>query len=302
MLNVRLLRCFVAVADELSFTAAASRLNIAQPALTRSIKQLEVHINARLFIRDTRNVRLTEVGRAFLEQARMALDQLARTERIGHEMARGQIGQIKIGYITFIAQDFLAPLLKRFSLDKPDVRIELFNMGTEQQRAGLVDRTIDIGFMLGPFSISGIATCTVRDEELVVVMPDDHRLASHSFITPHDLQGENLVMGSESMWSVYRRIIFTEFDRLGVSPLVAQEAPTQSAVFALVGAGMGVTIYPQGPSRYLTDQLTQRPFVMDCKKMQTICAWSKPHTNPAVRVLIEHLLLSQSASSLHQRD
>ncbi|MCX2698686.1 LysR family transcriptional regulator [Ochrobactrum chromiisoli] len=299
MLNVRLLRCFVAVADELSFTAAAARLNMAQPALTRSIMQLEIHFNARLFIRDTRNVRLTEIGRAFLEQARMALDQLARTERIGHEMARGQLGQIKIGYITFIAHDFLAPLLKRFSLDKPDIRIELFNMGTEQQRASLVDRTIDIGFMLGPFTIAGIATCKVRDEELVVVMPDDHRLTSYSSITPQDLQGENLVMGSEAMWSVYRRIIFTEFDRLGVSPLIAQEAPTQSAVFALVGAGMGITIYPRGPSRYLTDRLALRPFVMDYKKVQTICAWNKPHTNPAVRTLIEHLQLSPSADLPH---
>lgn len=299
MLNVRLLRCFVAVANELSFTAAAARLNMAQPALTRSIKQLEVHINARLFVRDTRNVRLTEIGRAFLEQARAALDQLARTERIGHEMARGQLGQIKIGYMTFIAQDFLAPLLKRFSLDRPDIRIELFNMGTEQQRAALVDRAIDIGFMLGPFSIAGIATCAIREEELVVVMPDDHPLISHSSITPHDLQGEKLVMGSESMWSVYRRIIFAEFDRLGVSPLIAQEAPTQSAVFALVGAGMGVTIYPRGPSRYLTDRLALRPFVMEYKKMQTICALNKTHTNPAVRALLDHLPLSPSVNLPH---
>ena len=73
MLSVRLLRCFVAVADELSFTAAAARLNMAQPALTRSIKQLEEHIDARLLDRDTRNVRLTEIGQAFLEQARAAL-------------------------------------------------------------------------------------------------------------------------------------------------------------------------------------------------------------------------------------
>lgn len=289
MLSVRLLRCFVAVADELSFTAAAARLNMAQPALTRSIKQLEEHIDARLLDRDTRNVRLTEIGQAFLEQARAALDQLARTERVGREMARGQLGQIKIGYMTFIAQDFLAPLLKRFSLDRPNIRIELYNMGTEQQRGALVDRSIDIAFMLGPFSIAGISTCLVRHEELVVVMPDDHPLTRHDTLTPHDLHGEKLVMGSESMWSVYRRFIFSEFDRLSVSPLIAQEAPTQSAVFALVGAGMGVTIYPRGPSQYLTDRLALRPFVMEHKEMQTICAWNKASPNPAVRALLDYL-------------
>lgn len=289
MLNPRLLRCFVAVADELSFTAAAARLNTAQPALTRAIKQLEDHIGARLLDRDTRHVRLTEIGHAFLEQARAALDQLARTERVGREMSRGQLGQIKIGYMTFIAQDFLAPLLKRFSLDRPNIRIELYNMGTEQQRGALVDRSIDIGFMLGPFSISGITTCLVRDEDLVVAMPDDHPLTRHDYLTPHDLHGEKLVMGSERMWSVYRRIIFSEFDRLGVSPLIAQEAPTQSAVFALVGAGMGVTIYPRAPSQYLTDRLALRPFVMEHEIMQTICAWNKASPNPAVRALLDYL-------------
>lgn len=289
MLNVRLLRCFVAVADELSFTAAAARLNMAQPALTRSIKQLEDHIHARLLDRDTRNVRLTDIGRAFVEHARAALDQLARTERIGREMARGQLGQIKIGYMTFLAQDFLAPLLKQFSVGRPDIRIELYNMGTEQQRTALVDRAIDIGFMLGPFAIEGIASHPIRDEELVVVIPDDHPLAGHDCLTPHHLHGEKLVMGSEGMWSVYRRILFSEFDRLSVSPLIVQEAPTQSAVFALVGAGMGVTIYPRGPSRFFTEKMTVRPFVMEHGKMQTICAWNSAGTNPAIGALLEHL-------------
>jgi DNA-binding transcriptional LysR family regulator len=286
MLSVRLIRCFVAVADELSFTAAAQRLNMAQPALTRSIKQLEEHLSARLLDRDTRNVRLTEIGHAFLKEARKALDQIARAEQVGREMARGQMGQIKIGYVTYIAQDFLAPLLKRFRMDRPNIRIELVNMGTEQQRAALVERTIDMGFMLGPFSVPGIATYQIREEQLVVVMPDDHRLAQKEAISASDLRGEQLVIGSESMWSVYRRILFSEFDRLGVSPRISQEAPTPSALFALVNAGMGLTIFPQVPNQYLTSHMVIRPFTMEQNTMSTVCAWNKANTNAALHALL----------------
>lgn len=300
MLNVRLLRYFVAVAEELSFTAAAHRLNMAQPALTRSIKQLEQQLDARLLDRDTRNVRLTEIGHAFLQEARKALDQIARAERVGREMARGQIGQIRIAYVTYIAQEFLAPLLKRFSLDRPNIRIELVNMGTGQQRAALVERAIDIGFMLGPFSAPGIQTCQIREEQLVVIMPDDHRLARQQSVTASDLRGEQLVIGSEAMWSVYRRIIFSEFDRLGVSPCISQEAPTTSAVFALVGAGMGLTIFPRGPTQYLTSQMTVRPFLMQQNKISTVCAWNRANTNAAVRALLD--CLSSAIAEIRNRD
>ncbi|MGN6467860.1 MAG: LysR family transcriptional regulator [Rhizobiaceae bacterium] len=289
MLNVRLLRCFVAVADELSFTAAAHHLNMAQPALTRSIKQLEQELDARLLDRNTRNVRLTEIGHAFLGEARKVLDQIVRAERVGREMARGQIGQIRIGYVTYIAQEFLAPLLKRFNQHRPNIRIELLNMGTEQQRTALVERTVDLGFMLGPFSTPGIQTCRIRDEQLVVIMPDDHRLAQQEMVTALDLHGEQLVIGSEAMWNVYRQIIFSEFDRFGVSPNISQEAPTVSAMFALVSAGMGLAILPRGPTHYLTSRMVLRPFMMQQNTICTVCAWNRDNSNAAVQALLDCL-------------
>jgi len=297
MLNVRLLRCFVAVANELSFTAAAARLNMAQPALTRAIKQLEDHLEAHLLYRDTRNVRLTEIGHAFLKEAQAALEQITRAERVGREMARGELGQIRIGYMAFLSQDFLAPLLKRFSLQRPNVRVELFNLGTEQQRAALVDHTIDVGLMLGPFSIAGIASRELREEQLVVVMPQDHPLAALELVTANDLRGEKLVVGSESMWSVYRRAVFSEFDRLGISPQIAQEAPTTSAVLALVAAGLGLTIFPLSPTLHLTSQMTVlRPFAMGQGKMTTICAWNKINPNPSVAALLDCIFCAPAGS------
>lgn len=289
MLSVRLLRCFAAVADELSFTAAAARLNMAQPALTRAIKQLEDQLGGRLLDRNTRNVRLTKMGRAFLSEARTALDKLAHAERVGREMGRGMLGHVKIGYTTFVAHDVLAPLLRQFNIGRPNIRITLSNLGTEQQRIALVERDIDIGFMLGPFSIPTVAVHWIRTDPLVVVMPRDHHLAKKKSLLATDLQGERLVVGTESTWSIYRRLIFSEFNRLGVSPLISQEAPTPSAIIALVSAGLGLTIFPQAYCENFARHLVRRPLLGHQNSMDVICAWNKADSNPSLQALLQYL-------------
>lgn len=289
MLSARLLRCFAAVADELSFTAAAARLNMAQPALTRAIRQLEEQLGARLLDRNTRNVRLTKIGYAFLSEARAALDQLAHAERAGREMARGMLGHVKIGYTTFVAHDVLAPLLRQFNIGRPNIRITLSNMGTEQQRIALVERDIDVAFMLGPFSIPTIEVHWLRTDPLVVVMPKGHRLAKKKSLFASDLQEEPLVVGTESSWSVYRRLIFSEFYRLNVSPVISQEAPTPSAIIALVTAGMGLTIFPKAYSENFARHLVQRPLAGEQNAMNIVCAWNQADTNPALQAMLRYL-------------
>lgn len=289
MLSARLLRCFVAVADELSFTAAAARLNMAQPALTRAIRQLEDQLEARLLDRDTRNVRLTKIGSAFLPEARAALNQLAHAERTGRQMARGMLGHLKIGYTTFVAHNVLAPLLRKFNTDRPNIRFTLFNMGTEQQRSALVEREIDLAFMLGPFSIPTVAVRSVQTDPLVVIMPKGHHLAKRKSLTACDLKGEPLVVGDESSWSVYRRLIFSEFCRLNVPPLISQEAPTPSAIIALVKAGLGLTIFPQSYSEGFAQSVTRCPLAGEESAMNVICAWNRADTNPALQAMLQYL-------------
>lgn len=289
MLDLRQMRCFVAVAEELNFGAAAARLLIAQPALTRTIKRLEERIGARLFDRDTRNVRLSAVGRAFLTEARSALHQVERAERVARDMARGRTGKMAIAYMNFVTHGCLAPILKRFNAAKPNVRVDLYSMGTEQQRRALVEKKVDVAFMLGPFTASGITTRVLREEEMMVFMGKDHPLRKKRAITPHDLHDENLIVGSQDLWSVYRRIIFTEFDRAGITPLIAQEAPTPSAIFSLVSAGMGVTIFPRTASQFYRESLDTRPFVMQHGKVTTICAWNRDSENTELETFLRCL-------------
>jgi len=279
MLDLRQLKCFVTVADELSFGAAAARLNVVQPALTRTIKRFEERIGTKLFDRNTRNVRLTLTGKRLLVEARVLLQQVERTEQVMHDTARGRNGQVKIAYMDFVTRGYLASILKKFNAIRPDVRIELFGMPTTEQRQQILEGNVDIAFMLGPFSAPGISTRLLREEEVVVVMPEDHPLTQYDILEPHDLQNHGLIMGNEGAWSMYRRIIFTEFDRAGVSPVIAQEAPTSSAMFSLVSAGMGVTIFPEEASRSYREHLVVRPFRMQHGHVTTICAWAKSRAN-----------------------
>lgn len=283
------MRCFVTVANELSFTAAAEHLNMAQPALSRALRQLEDHFGSRLFDRTTRRVRLTAFGRAFLPEAVAVLEQFARAERIGREMGRGMRGQIRIGYTEFVAHDTLAPLLQRFTCERPNVQLDLHNMGTEQQRVALSESEIDFAIMVGPFVVSDIATHRVRNDDLVVLMPDGHRLAAKDAITVADLREEPLVVGQESSWRIYRRLIFREFARSRITPRITQEAPTPSAIMSLVAAGMGLTIFPRTYSETFASHMVCRPYLGEETSLEIICAWNKSRPNPLLTALVQAL-------------
>ena len=290
-MDLRTLRCFVAVAERLSFTAAAASLNLSQPALSRTIKDLETHLGAALLVRDTRNVRLTEIGRYFLDEARQALSHVSRAEFGAREMALGELGRLRVGYTTFVSHDILGPLIKAFRLVKPKVRIELSNTPSDQQRVALLERKTDVALTLGPCSIPGIVSIPIREEPLVVVMPGDHPLVEKTAVTVTDLRDEKLIMGDESMWGLYRRTIFSIFDREGIPPQISFEPPTTGVMFSLVGAGMGLTIFPMGFSRYQIKQypenhIVSRPFAVENSMVYIICAWGKDNPNPALPALL----------------
>jgi DNA-binding transcriptional LysR family regulator len=287
MLDLRQLKCFVTVADELNFGTAAARLSVVQPALTRTIKRFEEKIGAKLFDRDTRNVRLTPAGKKLLVEARQLLQQVERTEQIMRDTIHGRVGQLKIAYMDFVTHGFLALILKQFNAMRPDVRIELFGLPTADQRQVILEGKIDIAFMLGPFSAPGISTRLLREEEMVVVMPKGHPLSKHKVLEPRHFENQKLIMGGQAAWSMYRRTIFTEFDHAGVTPVIALEAPTSSAMFSLVSAGMGITIFPEEASRSYRENLIVRPFRMQQGRVTTICAWTKASDNEELKPFLE---------------
>jgi DNA-binding transcriptional LysR family regulator len=148
----RLLRAFVAVAEELHFGRAAKRLHISQPPLSTQIRRLERQLEVRLFERDRRHVSLTEAGTFLLDRARHLL---AETERARHEVrriAQGEAGVLAIGYTPTAVYDLLPKLIPAFAKTRPDVRLELIEMRSAQQPDALRENRIEIGFACGPMS------------------------------------------------------------------------------------------------------------------------------------------------------
>lgn len=247
-MELRHLRYFVAVAEELHFTRAAERLHIGQPPLSHQIKMLEEEIGAQLFERSKRWVRLTEVGKLFLDDARRILalaEQAVDTARRAH---RGEIGELRIGFTSatpFTA--FFPNMINTYRKRYPDVTVTLREMPTMTQIMAIEERSLDLGFVRPPEAAipHSITLTPLRKDPLFLVLPTRHRLAKQGIIDFRDCFGEAFVMYPHSAGTG----IYPQFLRLcheaGFEPNIAQEAHEASTIIGLVAAGCGITMLPE---------------------------------------------------------
>ena len=188
-MELKQLRAFVTLAEELHFGRAAQRLFIVQPALSMQIKALEEELGARLFERDRHKVELSDTGRVFLPEARATLQQAARAEQMARLSSRGEIGTLRIAFVSSVLPTLLPAVLRAMRERYPLITLELKDMPTPDQIAALRDRRIDFGMIRLPAAYAGIDTRVVLEEGFVVALPLDHPLAAHDAISPAALRG-----------------------------------------------------------------------------------------------------------------
>ena len=169
--------------EELNFHSAARRIGIAQPAISRAVADLERRLGARLLERSTRAVTLTEAGRGFQDDARALLAEAERTAHNARLTAGGIRGRLRVANVEFAAQRLLPAVVRRFQASEPDIALDFCAMSSERQRRALGERDIDMGFMLGPYGGSGLASAGVAEEPLVALLPRDHALARQASVT-----------------------------------------------------------------------------------------------------------------------
>ncbi len=283
-MNIELhhLRYFVAVAEDLHFRRAAQRLNVAQPALSRAIKWLEGELGAALFLRTTRNVALTEAGRVFLEETRLALTRIERAQSLARSAAAGEAGRLSVAYMDFAINGPLPAILSAFRAEHPGVSIDLAHMWTERQRAAITAGEIDIGFLIGPFEAPGIASLPILSERFVAVLPEDHALAAKQEIALADLAREPFILGTSAFWGPYRRMVDELCLAAGFTPSVVQEAYNSDGIFGLVAAGMGVSIYVEGARNFALRGCTIRPFKKLDASIDTVAVWRADNPSPVI--------------------
>jgi DNA-binding transcriptional LysR family regulator len=185
--ELRHVRCFIRLAEDLHFSRAAAGLNMTQPGLSRTISELEREVGTPLLERTTRTVRLTEAGRAFLADSRGSLEQLGLAVTKARRVAAGLSGELRVAYMDFAINGRLPELVRLFGLRHPEIRLELSYMPTTRQKAALLDRRIDVGFMIGAFDNALMTSYPLDEDHYVALLPATHRLANVASLTLGDL-------------------------------------------------------------------------------------------------------------------
>ncbi len=241
--ELRHIRAFHAVAEALSFRRAAERLGIAQPALSRTIKDIEEAMQVSLFERTTRITRLTESGRVFLKQTAGLLSDLDRAIDLAQRAHSGITGELRVGFNDYAINGLLPQVVRRFRADYPQVEVLLIDSTTPQAVEMVLDDGFDIAFITGQQFHRELDQVIVREERVVCVLPSAHPLARKKRISIADLAEEPFVMGRWETWKSYNRLIRDFCATHGFVPKIIQEAEHSDGIMGLVAAAMGVTLH-----------------------------------------------------------
>jgi DNA-binding transcriptional LysR family regulator len=286
-MELRHLRAFAAVAEELHFGRAAARLHMAQPPFSQQIKQLERDLGVQLLQRTTRAVRLTNAGTVFLEHAHRVLAEADRARESVLLAEQGERGEIRVG-LTGVTTWRLLPRMTRVYRERyPLVRLELHPaVFSGAQLGALFDGSIDVGFLRAPVPPL-LASRMLLDEPLVAVLPEEHALAGSAAVALADLADENFVSYPARQGSSLRDTAMNACYSVGFAPRIVQEAPDTYTVVALVGAAVGVALLPASAERLQLEGVVFRPVTGADVQVPITLAWRRDDPSPVLAGFLE---------------
>jgi DNA-binding transcriptional LysR family regulator len=256
--ELRQLRYFLVVSDELHFGRAATRLHITQPPLTVAIRKLERELGAQLFDRTTRRVSLTPAGEAFKRRVQGAVAEIDDAAGDVASVAAGMSGRIRVGFVSSASYTTIPEALRRFREQRPRVELVLSPLTSGEQIEQLLDGDLDIGLIRDPVEVPGLAMELVNTENLVAILPEAHPLASRHEVRPDDLEGEPMILFPYRLMPGFVARVLRLFDGLQ-TPQVVQQAIHQETVLGLVAAGIGASILPESVRRFQMPGVVTRP-------------------------------------------
>lgn len=271
-LTIRHMRAFVVISEELHFARAAARLHLTSPALSQTLRQLEVAVGATLVHRTTRNVELTPAGHATLERARAAITAFDSAVAHMQRAARGEVGDLLVGYVIGAALEFLPAVARAFERSAPDVRLELLEYDFSDPTAGLAGGEVDAAFVRPPLSVEGLEYLDLLVEPRVACLPEGHRLAGRSEISVQEVLDDPII-AAPSRDSVWRDYWILVPERGGRPPNVVHEAATFDGELQAVGAGRGISITGLTAARYYARPGVRFVTVSDLTPCRATLAW-----------------------------
>lgn len=280
--ELRHLRYFLAVAEELHFTRAARRLNIAQPPLSIQIRQLESLIGATLFVRDRRTVTLTPAGAALVDGARRTLAEAERSADAARRASRVEVQTLRVGFTDSAALSVLPDIVRRFSRDHPEVRLELTEDATQAQLDAVEKERVDVALVRGPLSARSLRTVVLLREPFIIALPVAHPLTRHRTLSLQAVAKEPIVLFPRHLAPQFHDTVVGMFRRARLSLNVAQEAAEYQTMMSLVAAGLGISIVPESVANLGRKGVIYRPLRGVTARAQVVGAFRADHGSPAL--------------------
>jgi DNA-binding transcriptional LysR family regulator len=293
-MELRHIRYFVAVAEELSFRRAATRLMIAQPPLSQQIRDLELELGVQLFDRRHRQVRLTTAGQVFLRDAQQILAKADLAVRRVQRAERGEFGRLTIGYTSLIYYPYFPDVLRSYHADFPDVELVLRDLVAIEQMQQLHTNTLDISFAahiaatLTPQQREYLGLEVILHEPLVAALPPTHHLAAQNgSISLAALADEPWIWFARTHDPVTYDYMMRLFEQAGFRPHVAQEVTQQQVFLGLVAAGLGVSLIPASIRRMVGSELVCRDIAEPTPMVEFNVVWRQDDSSPLIQTFLQ---------------
>jgi DNA-binding transcriptional LysR family regulator len=280
------LRYFIAVADELHFRRAAERLHMSQPPLSEAIRELEATIGAQLLERSRRRVALTAAGEVLLRDARALLGDLDRALETARRIGTGQAGRLRLSFVGSALYGVVPDLLRAFSLERPDIELQLQERSTTEQLAALAAGDLDIGFVRAPAAAEGLTSQTIMREPTVAALPGGHPLSTLKRIPVARLSTEPFVLFPREQAPELHDAIMSAIAADGRLPRIVQEVAEMQTIIGLVASGMGVSLVPGSVQALARTGVVYRP-VVGAPRSDLAMVTRRADTSPMVRAFAE---------------
>ena len=285
-LELRHLRYFITVAEELHFRKAAEKLFIAQPGLSRQIKQLEDTIGYKLFHRHQRKVELTVAGAFLAKECKKVFSFLEGAIDQAAHLSAGNMGELKIGYVGSAMQEVLPPILKLIRKEFPEIHFDLRQWDNQRQVEAIMDGTIDIGFVRVDSLPASLKKKEMQIDTYSLVLPRDHPISNKSFKDISQLKAENFILFDPSYSESYYRQMMRIFDDAGFVPNIAHKTVHASTIYSLVENGFGVSVVPSSLKKGYDYNLKFIEMNRSVHRTTLHATWNPENRNPSM----EHFL------------
>ncbi|GAB2740081.1 LysR substrate-binding domain-containing protein [Nocardioides pakistanensis] len=287
-MDLHQLEAFLAVAEELHFGRAAERLHMAQPPLSRTIKQLERELGSQLFERTTRSVRLTSAGEALIEPAREVLEGCRIARSAVRAAGEGETGRVRLGFAGPSSHLLIGRLARRVRERQPGIELSLQSVTYGYEALRLVmEGSMDLALVRWGMEPPGIASRVVAEEHYVLVVPEGHRLAGREEVSMADCRDEHFVALPADPGSSVRDAFIRACYEAEFAPNIVQVAPDSWTVMALVAAGVGVTFtIDTAVANMRAEGIAVVPLVEGREPSYARLAWRAQDDNPALREVL----------------